>query len=111
FYYKLPCFLVPIINGIGFPLNFFSSVGIILMYLKRCYSNVSIYNKNKTDNLYNKFTNSGYMRRLCLAYSESRLIKTMLIYITLSMNYVIFISLFRIDYEINPMTIGFCSSE
>lgn len=81
------------------------------MYLKQCYANAFLYNKNKADDANNKFKNNGYLNRICVSFSEAKLVKAMLIYITISVNYVIFSSLMEIDYSMNPITVGFCTSE
>jgi len=108
-YYKFPCFLGPYINGIGFPLNLFSSMGLTLMYLKQCYTNIEFYNKENADYT-NAIHKKGYLRKISMAFTETKLINVILIYITFSIYYVLMYSLFERNYSMHPLTHGFCQT-
>jgi len=112
-YYDYPCFLVPILTGIGYPLCFLSCAGHILLFLKQCYINMSLYDKYKKDqstknNEFNR--KDGYLRGLCATFTEVKLIKIIYIYVTVAELYVVLISTFEVDFTMRPISQGFCTS-
>jgi len=110
-YYDYPCFLVPVLSGIGYPLCFLSCAGHILIFLKQCYVNMSLYDKYKKDNTNNNEFNrkDGYLRVVCANFTEFKLIKIIYMYITFTQFYVVLISIFEVDFTMRPVSYGFCT--
>jgi len=109
-FYDYPCFLVPILSGFGYPLSFISGSAIIIMFLKQCYVNDSLYTKFQKIDSNNKYSGKkGYLRGLCFSFTESRIIKTIFIIITITMFYVVIGATFDLDFTMNPISYGFCS--
>ncbi|ORX81655.1 hypothetical protein BCR32DRAFT_293168 [Anaeromyces robustus] len=107
-YYDFPCFVIPYVNAISFPLCFFSSSGIILTYLKQCYNNASLLSKHSNEEN-SKNIARGFLQKLCTHFTEKNLIKSILIYITISIFYVVFVSLEEKHYTLHPISTGFCT--
>jgi len=90
----------------GFPLNLISGSGFIILFLKQCYANAAIYSKHEnTDSV-----KAGIFQRLCSSITERMIFKFILQYLCVSLFYVTVVSVFGVDYKMNPVTQGFCST-
>ena len=99
-------------KNIGYPLSFISGSAIIIFFLKQCYVNDSLYEKFQKIDSNNKYSGKkGYLRGLCFSFTEARIIKTIFIIITVSMFYIVIAATFDLDFTMNPISHGFCSSQ
>ncbi|OUM68534.1 hypothetical protein PIROE2DRAFT_3665 [Piromyces sp. E2] len=82
-----------------------------------CYSNASLYNKQNNQETndnekQNKFVNvSGVTKRVTSYFTESKIVTALMIYMCISLFYDVVISIFEINYTMNPVSKGFCTSQ
>ncbi|ORX81658.1 hypothetical protein BCR32DRAFT_244776 [Anaeromyces robustus] len=89
-------------------------MGFILIILKQCYANSALYNKTQgqdESDIRKKFRTNGFLRGICRRYNETKLIEWVLVYITCSVLFVVLISVFEINYTMNPISYGFCMTQ
>jgi len=111
-FYSYPCFVLPYLNCIGFSLNIFSCSGNVMIYLKQCYNNAELYEKHQTVESQQKKIKkrNNIMYKICIWFTEKRLVNVMLIYTTISLFYLIFLSLFERNYTYHPISRGYCQT-
>jgi len=110
-FFDYPCFLIAFLSAVGFPLNLIPSMGFILLILKQCYANSSLYNKTQAQEDGSKYRTNGFLRRICHRYNETKLIEWVLICITISVLFVVIISVYEINYTMHPVSAGFCMTQ
>ncbi|ORX63569.1 hypothetical protein BCR32DRAFT_287666 [Anaeromyces robustus] len=97
-----------------YPMFYIGCAGYVILFLRQCHINSLLYEQHKENVIYDnkkeKDENKGIIKRFCLYFTEKRIKKAILFYITFSLFFVTVISVFEIGYSMHPVSQGFCSS-